>query len=256
MRQIIAVSSCMLKELLRKKDFYVLFIMMGIFLTFFASQSFFGIEGVSRYVIDIGYSISIFFSVIIAVVTAARQLPSEIASRTIYPLLAKPISRSKIIIAKFFGSLGVSIVSFSMFFAVFLFFYVDAGYASSVVLVAQSYIMGCFLMCMVTSLTVFLSNFLTLSANVTITFLIFVVSVNFFGSLRKTFISAEGILSFLTGAVYYLFPHFEFYDMRIRVVHVWGDLPTNVVFAITVYTLAYCCALLVLSGAVFKRRPL
>jgi Cu-processing system permease protein len=256
MRQVLAMSSVLFKELLRKKDFYVLFILMGVFLAFMASQSYFGIQGISRYVIDLGYSLAIFFSVIIAVVTAARQMPTELSSRTIYPLLAKPISRPMVIASKFFGSFFASVAAFSLFFGVFLFFYARSAVAGSYILLVQSYILGVLLMGLLTSFVIFLSNFLTLSANVVITLLCYAAIVNFSREIRGALILSKGILSAVNGFLYYILPHFEFYDLRKRVVHSWESLPLELLGSIALYTALYCCAILILSGALFKRRGL
>ena len=256
MKQVLAIILCTLRELVRKKDFYVLFILMGVFLAFMGSQSYFGVQGPSLYVIDLGYSLAMFSSVIIAVVIAARQLPAEISSKTIYPLLAKPISRPMVIVSKFFGSFVASAVSFSFFFGVFLYFYLRSGVAESYMIVFQGYLLGIFLMGMVTALAVFFSNFLTLSANVTVSMLVYVMIVNFSEQIRSVFVFSRGVMSFVNGFVYYLLPHFEFYDIRVRVVHSWGDLPCSLVGSIALYTVLYCSALLILSGFLFKRREL
>jgi ABC-type transport system involved in multi-copper enzyme maturation permease subunit len=244
----------MLKELLRKKDFYVLFFLMGVFLFFFAAQDFFGVTGISRYVIDLGYSMAIFFSVLIAVVTAARQLPSEVSSGTIYPLMSKPISRQMIITAEFFGSFTASAACFTMFYVVFMYFYLASGVSGSYMLAIQGYVLGIFLMAMVVSLATFFANFLTLSANITFTIIVYAAILNFSSYMRNAYIFSTGPMSFINGITYYLLPHFEFYDIRTRIVHAWDALPATLLAAIAVYTFCYCCALLTLSGIMFRRR--
>jgi Cu-processing system permease protein len=256
MRSVGAIVICTIRELLRKKDFYVLFILTGVFLAFFASQDFFGVEGVSRYMIDMGYSISVFFSVLVAILTAARQIPSELSSNTIYPLLAKPISRQMIITAKFCGSFVASAVSFSLFFLVFLYFYLSSGLAGSFILLIQSYLLGILLMGMVCAITVFFSNFLTLSAAVTVSMILYITMVNFASHIRDFYIHSRGSMSFVNGLIYYVLPHFEFYDIRVRVVHAWSELPPGLLASIALYTVIYCSVLLIISGALFKRREL
>ena len=55
MRSIWAIVSSMIKELVRKKDFYVLLIFLLVLLVTLASQTIFHIEGISRYLKDFGY---------------------------------------------------------------------------------------------------------------------------------------------------------------------------------------------------------
>ena len=60
-------------------------------------------------------------SLVIAITTAARQIPAERESRTIFPLLAKPVSRGELIAGKFVGcwlACGLALVVFYFFFGV------------------------------------------------------------------------------------------------------------------------------------------
>ena len=42
-------------------------------------------------------------SLVIAITTAARQIPVERENRTIFPLLAKPVTRTQLLVGKFLG---------------------------------------------------------------------------------------------------------------------------------------------------------
>ncbi|MDP8299829.1 MAG: ABC transporter permease subunit [Candidatus Tantalella remota] len=256
MRAVWAIACGMIKELIRKKDFYVLLIFMLILLGFLSYQNFFDIGGVSRYVRDLGYSLVMFFSFITAVTFTAKQLPSEIAARTIYPLLAKPLSRQTIIMGKFFGGVLVSGLSFTIFYAIFTGFYMTGGEGKSLVLLAQGYLFGLLFLCLVTALVMFFSNFLTMSANIVLSFLLYISIGGLADSLREIALFSKGIISVLYGAIYYFLPHLEFFDLRTRITHAWDPLPLWVVFSLSGYTVIYCCALLYLSGYMFERKRL
>ncbi|MGB2599665.1 MAG: ABC transporter permease subunit [Candidatus Omnitrophota bacterium] len=254
MRAVWAIACGMIKELIRKKDFYVLLIFMLVLLGFLSSQNFFQIEGISRYVRDFGYSLLMFFSFIVAVTFTAKQLPSEIESRTIYPLLAKPLSRHTVILGKFCGGVTVSIISFTIFYAIFTGFYMTGGEGKSLILLGQGFIFGILFLCMVTALVMFFSNFMTMSANVTLSFLLYLTIGGFSDSLRGIVLFSKGVISTLYGALYYLLPHLEFFDLRIRITHAWDPLPMWVVLSVSGYTFIYCFALLYFAGYVFGRK--
>ncbi|RKY42752.1 MAG: hypothetical protein DRP85_01715 [Candidatus Makaraimicrobium thalassicum] len=256
MRAVLAMVCGMIKELIRKKDFYVLLIFMFLLLGLLSSQSFFQIEGISRYVRDFGYLLVMLLSFIIAVTFSAKQLPPEIGSRTIYPLLAKPLSRHTLILGKFCGGTVVSVISFVLFFAVYVLFYASTGEGGSLVLLGQGFVFGILFLCMATALVIFFSNFLTMSANVTLTFLLYLMISGFSNSLRDTALFSRGFASVASGMLYYLLPHFDFYDLRIRITHAWDPLPLWVVIAVTAYTLIYCSALLYFAGVIFRRKDL
>lgn len=254
MMTVLAIARAMLKELIRKKDLYVLVILMLALLGFLFYQDFFGIENISRYIKDIGYSLVTLFSFIIAVTFMARQIPQEIESRTIYPLLAKPVTRYSVILGKFAGGAIVSTGAFSVFYGIFVFFCSMAGGPLDTALLLQGYMMGLLFLVLVNALVMLFSTFLTTSANVTLTFLLYIIIGGSSGQLRNMALFSEGASSFLYGTLYYLIPHFEFFDLRVRIAHSWDALPGWVVAAVSLYTFIYCWGLLYLSSLIFKRK--
>lgn len=254
MRAIWAIACGMIKELIRKKDFYVLLIFMLVLLGFLSYQNFFDIDGVSRYVRDFGYSLVMFFSFITAVTFTAKQMPSEYNARTIYPLLAKPLSRQTIILGKFCGGVMVAVTSFSVFYAIFTGFYMIGGEGKNLVLLGQGYITGILFLCMITALVMFFSNFMTMSANVTLSFLLYLSIGGLAGSMREVALFSKGIIAIVYGAIYYVLPHLEFFDLRTRITHAWDPLPLWVVFSLTGYTFIYCFVLLYFAGYIFGRK--
>lgn len=256
MRAAAAIAGGMIRELIRRKDFYVLFMFLLVLMAVLASQSFFNLDGISRYIRDFGYSMVTFFSFIIALTFSAKQLPAEIEARTIYPLLAKPISRHTVIIGKFLGGAMVSIIAFSVFYAVFCLFCFSGTEEGGALLLAQGYCFGVLFLCLVSALAIFLSNFLTTSANITLTFFIYIMISGFAAQFRDMVMYSSGWKLWGYNVFYYLLPHFEFYDLRVRITHAWEPLPQWVVLAVTGYTVMYCFALLYLAGSAFKRRKL
>jgi len=256
MRAIASMVREMLLELLRKKDFYVLFILMLVLFGLLSAQTFFDIEGISRYMRDFGYTLVMLLSFIVCVTFSARQIPSEIESGTIYPLLAKPVSRSMLVLGKFWGAVVISVITFTLYFGVFvLFCFTEAGRAE-VVLLMQSFLFGIMFLSVVSALTVFFSVFLTTSANVAITFLIYFFVISFSDLLRDAVLAGKGIASVGFGIIYYLLPHFDFFDLRVRITHAWDPLPLWVVVAVTAYTVVYCAGLLFFAGRIFGRKKL
>ncbi|MFH1305157.1 MAG: ABC transporter permease subunit [Candidatus Omnitrophota bacterium] len=256
MRIIWAMTHTMIKELVRKKDFYVFFIFMLILLGLLSSQNFFGVQGISRYISDLGYSIMMLLSFIIAVTFAAKQFPSEISSKTIYPLLAKPVSRYMVVLGKFCGSMTVAVISFTLFFVVFAVFCIATRSGTSAILLVQGFIFGVLFLGMVSALVMFFSNFMTLAANVTLSFLLYVLIMGFSSVIRDAALVSGNATSTAYAVIYYLMPHFDFYDLRIRITHAWDPLPFWIVTAVTFYTVFYCLGLLFLAGIVFERKKL
>lgn len=89
-------------ELLRRKDAYVLLLMMGIFLVGTMTVRILGVEepATGTFLLNLGMSLAFYAAHLLTLLLSARQLPDEIENRTIYPLLAKPVDRTVLILAK------------------------------------------------------------------------------------------------------------------------------------------------------------
>ena len=60
-------------------------------------------------------------AVVIAISTRPRQIPAERESRTIFPLLAKPVTRTQVLLGKFSGcwlACGLALIVFYLFFGI------------------------------------------------------------------------------------------------------------------------------------------
>ena len=256
MKQIFILARHIVKELIRKKDFYVLLFLFVGLTAFLYSETFFGVEGISRYLKDVGFSVILLFSMIIAITFSAKQVPGEIESKTIYPLLAKPVSRTQFILGKFLGSLYISVFTFTVFYFLYLAAIYSKGEAAGVMLVIQSYILSVSLLALISAISIFFSLFLTVSANVTVTFLLYFFIYGYNDKLRDILTSAPQKLFYLYGFLYYVLPHFEFYDMRIRLVHLWDPLPAWAFATIFIYTVLYISAILWGASFLFRKKGL
>src|SRR5690606_30837975 len=65
--------------------------------------------------LGLGLSLSASFAAILVAAFASRQLPEEFENRTLYPLLAKPISRGEVLMGKFLGVLVIGVTSLLVF---------------------------------------------------------------------------------------------------------------------------------------------
>src|SRR5436190_9911838 len=98
-----AIAGLVVKELFRRKDFYVLFILTALITLILGSVNFFNEAHVVRYLKEICLFLIWTSSLVIAITTTARQIPVERESRTIFPLLAKPVTRAHVVLGKFLG---------------------------------------------------------------------------------------------------------------------------------------------------------
>jgi len=121
MNTILAISGIVIKELYRRKDFYVLFVLTAVITLLMGSVSFFNDAKIARYLKEIVLLLIWVAALVIAITTTARQIPAERENRTIFPLLAKPVTRGQVITGKFLGcwlACGMALVMFYVFFGV------------------------------------------------------------------------------------------------------------------------------------------
>lgn len=254
MRGIQAVAVNVVREFFRRKDYYVILVLTIVIVMLSSGYRFMGIAGATRYMRDLALSLIWIFVLIITVVSSARQLPSEIESRTIYPLLAKPISRLGFLMGKFLGASLASILGLTFFYAFFI--VISVGQEAPWILILQSYYLQLLSVILVSSMVILFSTFLTYGANVTLAFLLYFFIKMFGAGLREMGGRAGAFPSLLCKAIYYLLPHFEFYDIKTRVVHLWPPVPAEVVAVLTVYTLCYAAVFIFLAWVVFRRKVL
>src|SRR5215212_9072241 len=117
----LAIAGVVMKESYRRKDFYVLFVLTAALTLALGSANFFNDNSIVRYLKEVCLLFVWISSLVIAVTTAARQIPAERENRTIFPLLAKPVSRWDVLFGKFLGcwaACGIALLMFYTFFVV------------------------------------------------------------------------------------------------------------------------------------------
>jgi ABC-type transport system involved in multi-copper enzyme maturation permease subunit len=258
MSRIFAVAGVVIKELYRRKDFYVLFILTVLITLTMASINFFHDIQVIRFVKEICLMLIWLAALVIAVVTTARQIPSERENRTIFPLLAKPISRWQVLLGKFAGcwmASGIALVVFYVFFAV-----VSASHEHTLHLAGyfQALWLHWQMLGITIALTMLGSVVLSLAANVTIMFIVIIGILLVGGHLHMVAgRMPEPSASFLT-VLYFLIPHLELFDIRELIVHDWSIAPSMWLDTLlaTIYALCYMAFFLLAACLVFRRKAL
>lgn len=239
-----------MREIFRKKDFYVLAALLIALMCYLVNITFFGIGRMHRFLVEIGLSLVFLFSIILSVPFAAKLMIDERKNKTIYPLLAKPISRLHVILGKFLGSLYASIGCFTIFFTLFSVFSLYKQGLNSLAMYLQVYLAGALMLIMLNALAVCLSIFFTYSTSITLGFMIFFL-MNWFGALLRPGLDK---IPYLGTFIYYLLPHFEFFDLRRRLVHGWALVPLDIFVFLVIYCCLYTGLLLFASYDTFKKK--
>jgi Cu-processing system permease protein len=256
MKTVFALAGVVIKELYRRKDFYVLFILTIVICVVMASVNIYHDNEIIRYIKDLCLLLVWISSLVIAITTTARQIPAEREQRTLLPLLAKPLTRTQLILGKFFGcwfACGFVLLCFYAFFGV-----LAASREHSWPLL--NYFQAAFLhwvaLGVVVALTLLGSLvFAAPSSNSTICF-VFVATILCIGRYLDAFaLSLHEPMRSICYAIYFAIPHLEWtFEMRNLIVHDWPLIGWDFVVLNAVYLLAYAAVFLVGACLVFRRK--
>ena len=257
MNTLLALSGVVFKELYRRKDFYVLFVFTALITLLMGSLHFFHDSNIVRYIKEICLLLIWISALVIAVGTTARQIPAERENRTIFPLLAKPVTRWQVLLGKFFGcwlACGVALVVF------YLFFGIVAGTREAhwpVLLYFQAFWLQWVMLAVVVALVLLGSVVFTApSSNATISFVI-VFGILLLGRyLNKVAAQQSNIPGAIVYALYFCIPHLEWFDVRDFVIYDHAPIAWVDCLLATLYAWAYAVLLLVATWLVFRRKPL
>ena len=257
MKTIWALAGLVIKELYRRKDFYVLFVLTALITLAAGSVQFFHDPNIVRYIKDLCLLLIWASALLITIATTARQIPVERENRTIFPLLAKPVTRGQVILGKFLGcwlASGIALIFFYVFFTV-----VTGSREQSWPLMEyfQALLLQWVMLGVVTSMVLLGSIiFSAPSANITICF-VAVAGILFLGQHLNTIaLHHTGPLRNIIYTIYFLIPHLELFDVRERVVNDWGLVNWLDCGLATLYAAAYAGLFLLLTWLAFRRKSL
>jgi ABC-type transport system involved in multi-copper enzyme maturation permease subunit len=252
-----ALAGVVIKELYRRKDFYVLFVLTALVTLVMGSVNFFHESGVVRYLRVISLLLIWISALVIAVATTARQIPAEQENRTIFPLLAKPVTRGEVIVGKFAGcwlACGLALLVFYVFFGI-----INGSRQGN--WPVGHYLIAMWLHWMMLGIVVALVLlgsvvFSAPSANATIC-LVVVAGILLLGrNLNQLALQQPEPMRTVVYALYFLIPHLEWYDLRAFVTYDHPMPPLSDCAGATVYAGVYIVMLLYATWLVFRRKPL
>src|SRR5437870_198031 len=257
MNTILALSGVVIKELYRRKDFYVLFVLTAVITLLLGSISFFNDPKIARYLKEVVLLLIWVAALVIAITTTARQIPAERENRTIFPLLAKPVSRGQVITGKFLGcwlACGLALLVFYLFFGIVS---GSREHAWPVFNYFQGFWLQWVMLGVVISLVLLGSVVFTApSSNATIIFII-VIGILLLGRyLNQVALQQPEPLRTVVYTIYFLIPHLEWYDIRDFLIYNHSRVAWMDCALASLYAGVYTTLLLFATWIIFRRKPL
>lgn len=252
---IFAIAGVVLKEMYRRKDFYVLFVFIALITLVMGSVNIFNEDKIVRYLKEICLFLIWGASLVAAITMTARQIPFERENRTLFPLLAKPVTRNHLLIGKFLGCWFASGISLLVFYT---FFGIVAGakdHQWPLVAYVQAVALHWLMLGVVCSMTLLGSLVFAAPSSTNTIILVLTAGILLLGRhLNKVALKlAEPTQSIVYG-IYFAIPHLEFFDVRDLLVHGWPPIAWTVLLGAILYAVAYTSFFLTAACLLFRRR--
>jgi Cu-processing system permease protein len=254
-------------EAIRRREIYAIIILSVALILAARSLRFFGIEGFAKFYREIALQTMNFATALTVILLAARQIPREFENNTIYPLLARPISRGNFLLGKFLGVLLAGIFCYTLFMAVFIAGTLLQQIDFNWLLFAQFVYLQLWSFSVLAALTCLLSLLMkTVDAAVTLSLIIYLCSQVFMNVMSVLYDYVDRVQQIAILALHYLIPQMTLFDASAKVIHsmvlddgvteLWPRLATWALVQLTLYGTAYTALYLGLAWLVFRRRAL
>lgn len=250
-----SLAQAAILEAIRRKDLYVALILSLLMIGAAATVGTFGVNGLEMFLKDVTLTVINLLSTLLAILFAARQIPEEVSRRTVYPLLARPISRGDLIIGKFLGAFALSVLG------LFLFAAIGAGalwcyHLPLGAIFYQFLLLRIFALGLVCALTMALSLVMTPGATVTVSILIAVGSATFSQAVQLLDPTASPIGRYVLRGSYFVLPHLDLFDLSRKVSYGWKPVAPWAVGALFAYAVLYTVLFLGFGTWRFRRQAL
>ena len=252
MTRVLTIACTIWLKMIRRKDAYVLLILTGMILVTLVSLDIFGLGGAVGYVKDIGFLMAWVFAWILTITVATRELPQEEDRGTIFPLLAKPLTRFELIVGKWLGCWSiVSLVTLLFYLLVMLVVIFNGGTLSGSA-VLQGYALHSVALGIIAALAVAFSTRLNQDAAASMSYILTASAFLVLPRVPALLVYQKGFSGVMLLILYYLLPHFEIFDMRKRLVHSYGAMDWRTFLTVCVYGILFVVVPLLLAWLAYR----
>lgn len=255
LESILLVGRTVLLETIRRKEFYVLGIFSLLFIIGVLITRFVGIANASTasFLLNLGITFALAGAQILTLLTGARQVPNEIETRTLYPLLAKPVRRSDYLLGKWLATWGSGLVTLGVLFLLSWLPIPEMAPHSGALLV-QMLLLQALGLALLAALSVFASLLMPQALSITM-IAVWLISGDKFVSFVRAMASGKPAESTVRWVTAYL-PNFADLNLATRYTDGIAALGAGQFLGLALYAAVLTTLILVASISVFDRRPL
>ncbi|MCS6775235.1 MAG: ABC transporter permease subunit [Chloroherpetonaceae bacterium] len=249
-----AMTVASLLETVRRRELYVLLILVVVMTVAARAFTVFGVTGLEMFVKDMAFTGVGMFSTIIGVLIAARQLPEEIQRRTIYPMLARPITRWQFLVAKFLAAWSSAYLCFLVLNLAALLLLLALRIPVRLIFV-QHLVLKAFAFSWLSGFTICLTIYMSPGAAATVAMLLSFGSGVFARAFTMTYVG-HPLLNIPVNIVYALLPHYSLFDLTAKVVYDWDPIHPAVMLFLMLYGVGIGLFWLYVGWRRFQTQPI
>ena len=254
LRALSVVAANTIRELVRNKLLYNLlfFSVLLIGSSMFVAQLTIGQW--DRIILDMGLTAIELSGVLIAILIGVGLVAGEIERRTIFPTLAKPVSRAGFLLGRYAGLLAMLAVNVLIMMVALAAVLRAADYTISSTVVAAAFLIFIELT-LIAAAAVFFGSFTTPVLATAFSLALFLIG-HLLGDL-KLFRerSPNGLAKLLTGVFYRALPDLELLNLKAQAANAMAP-PQGFTSSAALYGCVYAATMLLLAVGVFSRRDL
>lgn len=253
MSKIWIIAKMSILENSRKQVFHVLCLLM---LAVISSSTLLSVftEGVQiKMLKDLCMTCILFGGAVLAIALGASGIPNDVESRTIHPLIARPITRMQYLIGKFLGtmitvSLGITVMAIA--FGILIYSY-QAHFDTFLAMTALFTILE---VAIIAAIATTISTFTSPAITAVLTFIIYIagtLKIGYFSGLIQQ--STNGFSKLVCTVLYHILPNLECFDLKTSLVH-HDAVPATYLIQVAIYGICYIAFVLGVGAAYFSNR--
>jgi ABC-type transport system involved in multi-copper enzyme maturation permease subunit len=255
MKKIFAIAEYTVKENIRHRIFYTIFLFALVVIVSSVLFSMLSPEEETRVILDIGLGAIEIFAFLSAIFAAVGLVLGEMENKSISLILARPVRRFEYIWGRYSGILSISLFNILLMSSALLFLLFIKGWRFDFrFLLAVTFI---FLkVVIISALAIFLSLISTSAiSSISMTFFLWIVGhVTDHLKYLNHVLLEEGIkITIFLKAIYYLLPNFQYLNVKDYIGYP-NLLVGTTIFWQVAYSLAYASVATWLSVLVFSRK--
>lgn len=257
MTKIAAISLVTVREALRQKLAVnlLIFAIALVIASYTLSVLTFGEQ--YRVIVNIALSAMEIFGTLIAVFLGAGLVARDVERRTVYPIIAKPVSRAQYVAGRYLGLVATTtlnlLVMALVFVAVLAFYLRGFGFLRETPLLANMASLA-LQFAMIGAIAVLFSSFSTATLSAIFT-LSLVVAGHLVSDLLRYWGMQGSVAAWVGKALYVVVPNLEALNWKEAMVYK-DALPAAVVAPALAYGVLYAAGVLLVAAAIFTRRDL